>query len=320
MSKMSIDIAKFAPTRLPPIRQTLSGDTMGTRYSSVFYTLPGTNVAALNAALFAAVDRVDRQMSTWRADSDLNKLNAAPIGTWMNVPNELLAVLSAALSVERLSTGAFNINVGDLVSAWGFGPSQGAANSGQLSHAGEQMRRPASASLELDLQNRRARKSEMINLDLSGIAKGFGVDEMARVMDAFGVPSWLVGIDGEMRAKGRKRDGSLWAVAHERPDRHMREAMGVIELQDMAVATSGNYRHFREVGGRTVSHTMSPRTGTPLQSEIASVTVLASRCMIADAWATALMVMGVEAGLEAAQVQGIDVIFVLQDGSVRSSL
>ncbi|MEZ5855881.1 MAG: FAD:protein FMN transferase [Hyphomicrobiaceae bacterium] len=96
--------------------------------------------------------------------------------------------------------------------------------------------------------------------------------------------------------------------------------MGVIELQDMAVATSGNYRHFRDVGGRTVSHTMDPRTGVPLENDVASVSVLAPRCMTADAWATALMVMGVEAGLEVAQVQGIDIIFVLLDGTVRSTL
>lgn len=320
MSKMSIDLARLAPSRLSLKRQTLSGKTMGTRYSAVFYAAPGTDIAALNDALLSAVDRVDRQMSTWRVDSDLSSLNAAPIGTWMNVPHELLTVLSAALCVERMSDGAFNINVGDLVSAWGFGPSQGAANLGKAPHGSLKMRSPASASLELDLESRRVRKSGIVSLDLSGIAKGFGVDEMARVMDEFHVPSWLVGIDGEMRAKGTKPDGSMWAIAHERPNRHVREAMGVIELQDMAVATSGNYRHFRDVGGRTVSHTIDPRTGVPLENDVASVSVLASRCMTADAWATALMVMGVEAGLEAAQVQALDAIFVSQDGSVRSTL
>ena len=320
MSKMSIDIAKFAPNRLPLKRQTLSGHTMGTRYSAVFYAAPGTDVDALNGALSAAVDRVDRQMSTWRADSDLNRLNAAHVGTWINVPSELMTVLSASLQVERISHGAFNINVGDLVSAWGFGPSRGATRAGQSSHADRQMRAPASARLELDHHSGRARKSETINLDLSGIAKGFGVDEMAGVMDAFRIPSWLVGIDGEMRAKGSKPDGSMWTVAHERPDRHVREAMGVIELQDMAVATSGTYRHFREVDGKMVSHTMNPCSGRPLDNDVASVTVLASTCIVADAWATALIVLGVEAGLEAARGQGIDAIYVLQDGNVHSTL
>ena len=293
---------------------------MGTRYSAVFYAAPGTDVDALNGELSAAVDCVDRQMSTWRADSDLNRLNASPVGTWMDVAPVLMTVLSASLRVERISHGAFNINVGDLVSAWGFGPSQGATRASQLSKADRQMRPPASASIELDHHGRRARKSETINLDLSGIAKGFGVDEMAGVMNAFRIPSWLVGIDGEMRAKGAKPDGSMWAVAHERPDRHVREAMGVIELQDMAVATSGTYRHFREVDGRTVSHTMDPCSGRPLDNDVASVTVLASTCMMADAWATALMVLGVEAGLEAARGQGIDAIYVLQDGNLHSTL
>ena len=206
------------------------------------------------------------------------------------------------------------------VEAWGFGPARQTAVRDQPPATASEPRHAASASLELSRREGRARKSAPITLDLSGIAKGFGVDEMARVMDAFRIPSWLVGIDGEMRAKGAKPDGSMWAVAHERPDRHVREAMGVLELQDMAVATSGNYRHFREVGGRTVSHTMDPRTGAPLQNEVASVTVLAPRCMTADAWATALMVMGVEAGLEAARAHGFDVIFVLQDGTVRSTL
>jgi thiamine biosynthesis lipoprotein len=157
-------------------------------------------------------------------------------------------------------------------------------------------------------------------LDLSGIAKGFGVDEMARVMDSFRIPAWLVGIDGEMRAKGTKPDGSMWSVAHERPDRQFREAMGVLELQDMAVATSGHYRHYREVDGKIISHTMNPRTGAPLENGPASVTVLAPTCMTADAWATALMVMGVEAGLKIARAQRFDVIFVLRDGSVQTTL
>lgn len=320
MSKMSIELARKPFGRLPLIRQTLSGSTMGTRYSAVFYMPLGTDMAALNAAVLAAVDRVDRQMSSWKADSDLNRLNAAPEGVWVDIPSELMTVLEASLKIECATNGAFDIGVGKHIAAWGFGPAARTAARDQPPTTASEPRQAASASLELSRREGRARKSAPITLDLSGIAKGFGVDEMARVMDAFRIPSWLVGIDGEMRAKGAKPDGSMWAVAHERPDRHVREAMGVLELQDMAVATSGNYRHFREVGGRTVSHTIDPRTGAPLENDVASVSVLAPRCMTADAWATALMVMGVEAGLEAAQAHGFDVIFVLQDGSVRSTL
>lgn len=320
MSKMCIDLAKPPLGRLPLMRQTLSGATMGTRYSAVFYMPFGTNVAALSAAVFAAVDRVDRQMSSWKAESDLNRLNVAPEGVWVDIPRELMTVLEVSLQVECATNGTFDIGVGKHVEAWGFGPAGQTAARDQPAPPASELRQAASASLELSSREGRARKSAPITLDLAGIAKGFAVDEMARVMDTFRIPSWLVGIDGEMRAKGTKPDSSMWAVAHERPDPHTREAMGVIELQDMAVATSGNYRHFREVCGRTISHTMDPRTGAPLQNEVASVTVLASRCMTADAWATALLVMGVETGLEAARAHGFDVIFVLQDGDVHSTM
>jgi FAD:protein FMN transferase len=320
MSKMSIDRAPQAQAEQPMARQTLSGSTMGTRYSAVFYMPPGANVQALSAALFAAVDRVDRQMSTWNPESDLNRLNAAPVNIWVAVPRELMTVLEASLQIERDTNGAFDIGVGELVSSWGFGPPSNRSTRDQNSAASDAARSPTCKVLELNAAQGRARKSASIKFDLSGIAKGYGVDELARVMDEFRIPSWLVGIDGEMRAKGAKPDGTMWAVAHERPERNVREALGVLELQDMAVATSGNYRHYREIDGRIVSHTMNPCTGAPLDNEVASATVLAPTCMRADAWATALMVMGVEVGLKVARSNGFDVIFVLQDGSVRSTL
>lgn len=319
MSKMSIDRA--LPTHAEQLlaRQTLHGSTMGTRYSVVFYMQSGVNVKALSTALFNAVDHVDQQMSTWKPASNLNRLNSAQVDTWVDVPSELMTVLAASIQIEQATNSAFDIGVGDVVSAWGFGPP--ASNSAGVQNiAGSRPTwTPTSQVLELDAAKRRVRKSASIKLDLSGIAKGFGVDEMAHVMNEFGLESWLVGIDGEMRAKGVKPDGTMWAVAHERPERGVREAMGVLELQDMAVATSGNYRHYIEVDGKTISHTMNPRTCAPLDNDVASVTVLAPTCMVADAWATALMVMGPEAGLEMGAAHKIEAIFVLKDGSVQST-
>ena len=299
-------------------RQTLNGGTMGTRYSAVFYMPPGTNVPALAAALFEAVDRVDQQMSTWKPESDINSLNAAPVDTWVAIPRELMTVLAAALQVGRASQGAFDIGVGDLVSAWGFGPHDCRRN--RTATKSTSPRPSAAEALELIPTEGKARKTANLMLDLSGIAKGYGVDEMARVMNEFCIPSWLVGIDGEMRAKGVKPDGAMWAVAHERPDRNVREAMGVLELQDMAVATSGNYRHVIEVNGKPLSHTIDPRSARPLDNNVASITVLAPTCTMADAWATAFMVMGVDRALAVASANRLDVICVLQHGSVRSSL
>ena len=304
----------------PLVRCALNGPTMGTRYAAVLFAPEGMATDPLAAALFDAVDRVDWQMSTWKPDSDLNRLNAAPVGEWVAIPRELMTVLAEALKIGRATKGAFDIGVGGLVSAWGFGPGTRQPDRLRIAAASERPRAPTMEALQLDVTTSRARKAAPLTLDLSGIAKGFGVDEMARVMDAFGIRSWLVGIDGQMRARGLKPDGTPWAVAHERPDRHSREAMGVIELTDMAVATSGNYRHWVEMDGTLLSHTMDPGTHRPIANGIASVSVLATTCMTADAWATAFMVLGAEAARRLAADLGMGTIFVFDDGTVSSTI
>lgn len=317
---MSINQAHRLSDNAPLVRHALNGPTMGTRYSATLFAPEGTDIKALGAALFEAVDRVDRQMSTWKPDSDLNRLNAAPVGDWIAIPRELTAVLAASLRIGRTSNGGFDIGVGDLVAAWGFGCSGPKPDANKIAALAKQVRPVTTLALEVDEAGNRACKHAPLSLDLSGIAKGYGVDELARVMEAFAIPSWLVGIDGEMRAKGAKPDGSAWAIGLERPQRGTREIMSVIELTDMAVATSGDYRHWVDIGGKTLSHTMNPKTGAPLQNGVASVSVLAKSAMEADAWATVLMVLGDKAGLQTARALGLDVVFVLRDGSVRSTL
>jgi FAD:protein FMN transferase len=306
MSKMSIEQGDQ--------RYALSGPTMGTRYSAVFYAADHFDTAPLAAALLAAVDQVDRQMSTWKPDSDLNRLNRAPLGEWVSLPRALMSVLDTGLRIGQRSGGAFDIGVGEHVAAWGFG-----------ANAAPESARPSAAmatrpAVELDLVHAGARRIAPASFDLSGIAKGYGVDELARIMNAFGMARYLVGIDGEMRGKGTKPDGTPWMVAHERPVPGIREAMGAIELPDLAVATSGNYRHFHVIDGKTISHSIDPRSGLPVENGIASVTVLAKTCMEADAWATALLVKGPETGLPLARVLGMDAIFVHADGTVTASL
>lgn len=306
MSKMSTDTS---------VKLTLSGPTMGARWSAVFHGEPLGWHDDLRSALQASVDEVDRQMSTYRRDSDLNRLNAAPVGAWTQLPAETVAVIEAALAIGEASDGAFDVGVGDLVAAWGFGAD---ARSG--APAGKAPRGLALKTLELDAAGRRARKWAPLRLDLSGIAKGYGVDRLGETMDRFGIASWLVGIDGEMRARGCKPDGSAWAVGHERPVIGRRDLMGVLELEDVAVATSGGYRHCHEVAGRMVSHTMDPRTGEPLDNGLAAVTVLAETCMAADAWATALLVRGLDEGVALARRLGMSALFVDGQDNVISTL
>ncbi|OYW98443.1 MAG: hypothetical protein B7Z15_22110, partial [Rhizobiales bacterium 32-66-8] len=258
---------------------------MGTRWSAVVNARASLPLASVEAALQNAVDLVDRQMSTWKSDSDLIRFNNSLVGEWIDMPLQLCHVVALGMQIGKDSDGAFDVGMGMPVSAWGFGaPGVPAARNtpSSLPAAGTEVPR-----LELDEEGQRLRRHSALWLDLSGIAKGYGVDCLADVLDAFGVRDYLVSIDGEVRASGRKADGSSWIIGLEAPVRDRRELVHTIEISDMALATSGDYRHWREFEGNLISHTIDPRTGRPLRNELAAVTVSASSCAAADAWATA---------------------------------
>ena len=286
------------------VRQVFAGPTMGTRWSLVAFLPAEFDQTGLQAALRAAVDRVDAQMSTYKPESDLMRFNRAPLDQWIDLPDDLMEVLALGLDIGRRSGGAFDIGMGAAVTAWGFGPPSETMGAPQPLP----IVRPTHEVLELDLEAGRARKTAPLSLDLSGIAKGYGVDALAGIAHAAGLTRFLASIDGELVGRGGKPDGTAWQVALEKPVPGLREAEGIIELRDGAIATSGDYRHFRQVDGRLVSHTIDPRTGTPLRDGPASVTVRAATCAEADAWATAFMVLGEKASTELAQREGIDVL------------
>lgn len=301
-----------APPRSLPIiplqRQVINGPTMGTRYSAVFYAPAGSDLFELSRDLRAAVDAVDAQMSSWKPDSDLMRLNRAGTGIWHDVPSQLGMVLATALTIGRLSEGAFDIGVGDLVSAWGFGSNPAPGRPRNVDKGLPRL--PAHLRLEIDTERLRVRKLTDITLDLSGIAKGFGVDELARVLHAHGIANFLVSIDGELRASGGKPDGTPWRIAVEKPNIGGREPEGILELGDGAVATSGDYRHFVNIDGVRYAHTIDPRRQEPLVDGPAAVTVLAETCMAADAWATALLILGPTTGSAIASAQGLEALFI----------
>ncbi|MBS0565226.1 MAG: FAD:protein FMN transferase [Proteobacteria bacterium] len=285
---------------------------MGTRWSALFHARPGFDSAPLRAALQAAVDEVDAEMSTWKPGSDLMRINAGPVGVWLPAPRGLVTVLGLGLRIGRASGGAFDIGMGDAVAAWGFGADE--ADGGRIRRALAAPRRPAHEVLELDPARRRLRKAAPVTLDLNGIAKGHGVDRLAGALAAFGIGAGLVGIDGELRAVGLRPDGQPWTIAIEEPDPARRAPHSVLALQDAAVATSGDYRHRVTLAGRTLSHTMDPRRAAPLDAPPASVTVVAPTCAEADAFATALMVLGPVEGADLARRLGLDALFLLREG------
>lgn len=293
-------------TSTEQVRCALNGPTMGTRWTALFFMPAGFDAEPVTAALQAAVDEIDAQMSCWKADSDLNRINAAAIGEWVSVPAHLMAVIRLGLEVGSASGGAFNIGMGDAVRAWGFGPFPADAVQVRAAMAAKRQR----ADQLIELGEGMIRKRGVITLDLNGIAKGYGVDRLAETLIGFGIHSGLVGIDGEMRAMGLRPDGEAWTIAVEAPDPERRAAHSVLALEDGAVATSGDYRHWVEVGGRRLSHTMDPRRGAPLADSPASVTVVARTCAEADAWATALMVLGTERGQELARSKRLHALFL----------
>ena len=292
--------------------RTLSGPAMGSRWT-VRLECDDAQAAALTDVCAQAVETVEQQMSNWRAGSDLNRLNAAPLGEWVNLPAHLMTVLDMAAQIGRASDGVFDVGVGDLVQAWGFGPAQGVADPKAI---GALMGKPIRSfdALELDMAAGRARKTAAMSLDLSGIAKGYGVDVLAAVLADHGVTQCLCGLDGELVARGVRPDGKPWAVALEQPDPTRRAGRSMVELTNRAIATSGSYRHFVTLGNLRVSHTMNPRTGGPAVGALVSVSVLHDSCMQADAWATVLMVLGDQAGPEFAKAQGLQAIFLAEVG------
>ena len=293
-------------------RLHLHGPTMGTRWSVSCDDVPQQDHGMLHATLQAAVDQVDAQMSPWKPASDLMRLNDAPIDAWLDLPAEMLQVLARALEISRLSAGAFDPAVGDLVDAWGFGAPRDAPDAAAIRRAREQARCPVHRGFELDPAGGRARKHARLQIDLCGIAKGYAVDRMVAVLQGHGIGHALAALDGELRALGSQADGQPWAVALESPQAGRRAAHGVIELQDLAVATSGDYRRFAQVGDARLAHTMDGRRAAPVHNGVASVTVLARSCMDADAWATALLVAGPGEGLALAQRQGLEALWLLR--------
>ena len=276
---------------------------------------PGVSVEDLRVAAQGAANAVVLQMSGWEPGSDLCRFNRADPGSWQDLPADFAAVIDRALHWAQESDGAFDPTVGRLTDLWGFGP------------AGERAEPPAGPALDgLWSQSGWARLQRHgdallqpggLDLDLSGIAKGFGVDAVMRALQALGVRHALVEIGGELRGEGVRPDGQPWWVTIETPPGLAVADPIVIALHGLSLATSGDYRRFRMDSGRRRSHTLDPRTGSPVEAAAASVSVLAATCMDADALCTVLMVLGPEAGMAWAAPRDIAACWRLRDGSER---
>lgn len=309
-----MSFAVFARQVLPrrvlhwPVR-AWSGDSMGTCWSVRACARRRPETATVREAIEAELDRVDRQMSTWRADSDLSRYNTAAGPSWVELPGDCYRVVTTALAVARETGGAYDPTVGRLVNLWGFGPA-GRREVPPAAAAIEQARADCGwQRLRCDDAKRAVWQPGGVFLDLSAIAKGFAVDQVCASLQRHGIHDYLVEVGGELRASGSRGDGRPWYVAIESPENDVEMPL-VGVLCNGAIATSGDYLRYFESAGQRYSHTIDPRTAEPVSHALAAVTVLHDETMLADAYATAFSVLGADAGLAFAQRHGIAARFV----------
>ena len=321
-------------------RWTIAGETMGTTFnvtvvsghvaaaglahqaesgpSAARAVSRATEHPAVEAEVRRLLERIEGRMSHYRPASELSRFNRAATTEPQSMSGETLGVVAEALAVSRASGGAFDVTVGPLVDAWGFGPPGRAPTAPDEATLAALQAGVGTDLLEVDLaaSTLRKRRPEVV-VDLSAIAKGYAVDAVAALLAERGHGDHLVEIGGELRAGGRNEQGEPWRIAVERPDPGAPAAQRIVTLTNAALATSGDYRNFYDLDGARVSHTVDPRSGRPVTHALRSVSVIARRCSLADARSTALNVLGPDEGYALATAQGWAALFVTDDGTGR---
>lgn len=318
--------ASFSPLASPVVLHALHGETMGTTWSVRLVDSPRADLHGLHALVQAELDQVIAQMSTWETDSDISRFNRAAPGHAQDLPPAFYTVLRCALEIAEASEGAFDPTIGPLVGLWGFGAQAGARRVPDDATRASTRALVGWRRLSLDTANRRLLQPGGVQLDLSAIAKGHAVDAVAARLRARGIGAALVEVGGELYGYGRKPDSEHWRVLIESSPEE-EEAAGLAPrialLDDLAVATSGDRWHWYEQDGERHAHTIDPRTGHAVSGTRAAVTVLAPSAVEADGWATALTVLGADAGLRLAERIGLAARFVIRAGGTleeRASL
>ena len=292
----------------------LRGHTMGTTYTvKIPKQMEAHAVKSLKTRIDALLACINSTMSTYDRESELSKLNRHAADRLIELSDALYEVLDIARMVYLETSGAFDVTVGSLVNLWGFGPDQGAAGMPSPEEIDATQAFVGFELIELNAAPTLAKRHDRVYIDLSAIGKGYGVDRVADLLENDGFDNFMVEIGGEIRLRGVNADGEAWHIAVEQPLGRRTIAETVLHLSDTALASSGDYRNFREVGGARYGHTIDPRTGYPISHNLVAVTVLHDKAVWADAYATALMVLGPQSGPNLATRLGIAARFSIRD-------
>lgn len=295
---------------------SLSGMTMGTSWSVKYWSdqpLPDQNEVLLS--ITRRLESIDRMMSTYRQDSDLSRFNRSRSLDWQPVPGELAKVVAEAQRISELSNGAYDVTIDHLINLWGFGPSR----TNDKIPSQEQIRNimQATGYKKIDVSEKPPqlrKKHPDVSINLSSIAKGFAVDEVAAELDKLGINNYILEIGGELTTAGKSQRETPWRIAIEKPTHYERGVQLIITPKNQGVATSGDYRNFFEdKSGHRFSHTIDPRSGRPIQHRLASVTVIMPTVMAADAMATAMMAMGPDEAIKLAEQHRYAAFFIIRE-------
>jgi len=296
--------------------QVIQGRTMGTTF--VVKVVPeGARplpMDSLEAEINRVLREVNRQMSTYLPDSEISRFNRSRSTEWFPISSDFARVLRVALEISEASEGAFDVTVAPLVNLWGFGPEARPQRVPTEEALRQRQAWVGYRKLAVRLQPPAVKKAHpRMAIDLSAIAKGFGVDRVGELLEQWGLRNYMVEIGGEVRVRGRNPDGGPWRIGIRSPDAEA-GLQKVVELSDAALATSGDYFNYFEENGVRYSHTLDPRTGRPITHKLASVTVIHPSCTYADALATAIDVLGPDAGYAFAQSRRLPVYMIVRQG------
>ncbi len=300
----------------------LSGATMGTTFNLKYYpkTISLHSVKNIRPTVQALLDSIEDKMSTYLPDSEISRFNQAPVGQWTDVSEQTLKVVEIARTASETTEGAFDISVAPLVNLWGFGPNFSTDSIPGWPAIDRALERVGYTALEIRITPPALLKNRKMSIDLSGVAKGYAVDQVAELFETMGLEVFMVEIGGEIRTRGRKTDGQSWKIGVESPRTDSRSVQRILDVSGWAVATSGDYRNFFEKNGQRYSHTIDPVTGYPVTHDMASVTVLMHEAAQADALATALLVMGPEKALLFANTHKLAALFIVRDGATYTEV
>lgn len=297
----------------------IAGPTMGTQYHISWVSSDPGQAKSLQEQVDNRLSAINQSMSTYIPDSELSLLNKGELPQdddgWMSISADLTEVLSKSLIVWQGSHGVFDVTVGPLVNLWGFGPQARPKYIPDAARIAELLSHIGSQNIELDAAHSRVKLKTPQYIDLSAIAKGWAVDDIARLLKQHQITAFMVEIGGEIQTAGLKPNNQPWRIAIERPEQLLEQSVAlIVPLHDMGVATSGDYRNYYEEDGVRYSHTIDPATGYPIKHKLASVTVLHPETGLADAWATAISVAGPERGLALAEEQDLAVYLLIGEG------